>query len=300
MAIYERGYRPYAGAFRTRPGWWIVAREGWRVAARHRGVRWIGLIVLLMAAGACVYLFVNMGLQQVVTERLMGKERPFDEMSVELLNGAMWWFHEFSTTLVMLVGVLVGCGLIADDMRSRALTLYLVRPMSRFSYVFGKALVLPGVFLVLRLIPGLMLYLLVGMWQPPGETWNFLVENADIAGRVVGHFAIVTASLTGLMLLLSSLTSRRGVALAIGAAAVLLGAVVARIGRLLPGLAGEIGSALHPVRNAMRELRIAGADSRGWMRWLPSERGILIVTVALLVVGLVAVAWRARTTEVGE
>lgn len=299
MAIYERGYRPYAGTFGTMPGWWIVAREGWSVASKQKGVRWLGLLVLLLASGVCVFLFVNMGVQQLVGEHIKREEVNFSEMSAGLLAQAHWTFYEFSTLLTFFIGIMVGCGLVSDDMRSRALTLYLVRPISRTSYVIGKALVLPAVFFVLGLLPGLMLWFLVGLWQPPGETMSFLAANADVAWRAVDHFLIMAGSVTGLMLLLSSWTPRRGAAMGLGAAFALLGAVLARIGTLLPGILGELGGGLHIVRNAMRDLRVAGAPHRA-LRWLPSHRAILVITVLLLIVGIFAVAWRARTTEVAE
>ena len=165
MAIYERGYRPYEGSFRSMPGWWIVAREGWSLAAKHRGVRALGLLVLLLAAGSCVILFVRIGLQPLLERG--GAQKDFSQLSAELLVESQWTFYEFSTLVSVFCAVMIGCGLIADDMRSRALTLYLVRPISRFSYVFGKALILPGLFFVLCLVPGLVVWFLVGSWPVP-------------------------------------------------------------------------------------------------------------------------------------
>lgn len=292
MAIYERGYRPYEGVFRTTPGWWIVAREGWALAKAHKGVRWIAIIVMLLAAGSCVFLFT-----QVI---LTGVAGDFGTASAKLLRRTHLFFYQMTGWLSVLAGVMVGCGLVADDMRSRGLTLYLVRPITRTSYVVGKALILPGVFLVLCLVPGLLLWLLVGLWQPPGETWSFLSDNIDMAERAVGHYLIVTGSMTGVMLLLSSITNRRGVAMASGAAFALLGGVVAILGRLLPGLMGEIGGGLGILRNMLRWLRIAAGETGRHMRFEPTARAVVIVTVAFLFAGLFAVAWRARTTEVGE
>ena len=298
MAIYERGYRSYAGGFQSTPGWWVIAREGWSQAWRHKGVRWMGTFVLLLACVGLVQMFMEMGATEL-TGRLRGGDDKLDfgERSIKALNRAHFTFYTSSSWLAVLAGVLMGCGLIADDLRSHGLTLYLVRPISRPSYVLGKALTLPIVFVILCLLPGLAMWLIVGLWQPPGETLSFLHEHREVAWRAVRHCVVVTASTTGLMLLLSSVTAKRGAALAAGAAISLLGGVLALAGRLLPGLFGEVGGSLSILRNALREFRIA---SGRMMRWLPTERGVWIVTISLLVVGLLAVAWRARTTEVAE
>lgn len=309
MAVYARGYRGYDGGFGGPPVAWTIFREGLAAAWRRRGYRWIlnitAFIVLATAGMIYIQVIVQNKVQEATRGMVQGQLIELDQ----IFHG----FHSTSIFLAALGAVLVGSGLIADDLRTRALALFLVRPIRPVDYMIGKALVLPALLIPLALLPGLLLWLLVGMWQPPGETWTFLQDNSHIAWRVVRFYLVLSAELTGLLLLLSSRTPRRGLVIGLAAAVLFGGTVLRAIGRLVLGAVGEGLKSLDLMYNALldfnvvrREWQFARGEGQPWMKgrrerweaWQPDGDLILVVCVVLLAAGLFSVWRRARSVEV--
>ena len=299
MAVYARGYRAYEGTLRSPPGFWIIFREGLTAALRRKGVRW-----LLMLTSFTILITIGIIYVQFVVQKQMNQVS--GGMVGDMLfqfNDVLSGFHNITTLFVCLSAILVGAGLVADDLRTRGLALYLVRPILPIDYAIGKALILPALLIPLALIPGLLLLLLVALWQPPGETWSFLVANANIAWRVVGFYTIAATSLTGLMLTLSSRTARRGLVIGMAAAVLFGGPFVRAIGRFVDGLAGDVMRSLDIMANMTRGLTLARQrpefPMERWEReWLPTELAVIVVAVSLLALGLYLAWRRARNVEV--
>lgn len=305
MAVYARGYRPYDGTFRSAPVALSIFAEGARMALARKGVRRIGLLITLIF---CVYagiLYFQFGLSEQA-DRVGG---PLAASLKEFfqLNARFREFHNVSTLLATIAVVLVGAGLIADDLRTRALALYLVRPLRPSDYMLGKSLIIPALLAPLMLFPGLLLWLLVGLWQPPGEAWQWLGDHVDVAQRVVKYYIVASISLTGLMLLLSSRTPRRGLVMGIAAAALFGGPFLRAIGMQIQGGFGTVLRSLDLTNNMTLEFKLA-APHRWEQRWLsrhgtdlhPSADAVWLVAVLLLAAGLFLTWRRARTVEVGE
>lgn len=153
------------------------------------------------------------GLSHLVQQNRAFSNLPNVEALVEALNARdrsqarhiiwSWLLMTFfrypqSTVVVFLLGFIVP-GLIARDMRSRALLLYFSRPIGRVDYMLGKLMV-PAVYLLLvTVLPALSLYFW-GLFLAPDlsaiwDTWDLPVRIV-LAGVVV---IVPTASL-GLML----------------------------------------------------------------------------------------------------
>jgi hypothetical protein len=301
MAVYARGYRSYEGTFRGPPVAWCIFTEGARMALRRRGVRWIMRLIALIC---CVYagvLYFQFGLSRQAgdTLRAFGMD-PSDRGN---LAQRLREFHGISSVLASIAALLVGAGLVADDLRTRALALYLVRPIRPVDYMIGKAFILPAILVPLALVPGLTLWLILGLWQPAGETGVFLTENADVAWRVVRFYSIAALSMTGLMLLLSSRTPRRGVVLGLGAAIVFGGLVLRRIGTRIDSIWGEMLRGADLLNNMTCDFKTAAPrrfERRSGRDWHPEVETTWIVATALLVLGLYLTWRRARTVEVDE
>jgi hypothetical protein len=311
MAVYARGYRSYDGGFSGPPVAWTIFREGVMQAFRRRGFRWILNItafILLSTAGMIyIQVIVEKQAQKMTGGMVRGQLMQLDQ----IIHG----FHGITMFLVSLGAVLVGSGLIADDLRTRALSLFLVRPIRPVDYMLGKALILPALLIPLALLPGLVLWLLVGLWQPPGETWSFLQANSDIAWHVVRFYLVAAAELTGLLLLLSSRTPRRGLVIGLSAAILFGGPVLRVIGRFMLGPIGSLLKSLDLTNNMIwdftkdrREWQFSGeagggrwGGSRGeerWLAWQPDGTLILVVCIVLLAAGLYFTWRRARSVEV--
>lgn len=131
-----------------------------------------------------------------------GQEITASFFYVTLSNPAVLFF-----TLV--VATAIGSGLISDDIRHMSLTLYLSRPITTVDYLFSKASIV-GFALILAvafpsvlgpIVAAVLLYV----------TWAVAIE-ALLAGLAFGLLA--TGLFAFLVLLFSSLTSRKGVAAA--------------------------------------------------------------------------------------
>lgn len=299
MAVYARGYRPYEGSFRHPPVALSIFGEGLRMALARKGVRRILILIAVLFCVMAGILYFQFGMQEQLAGRMGPVRLDFDP--VKSLNRLLRSFHRIAVVLVSLASVLVGAGLVADDLRSRALSLYLVRPVRPFDYVLGKSLILPGLLVPLALLPGLLLWFLVGLWQPPGETWSFLADNVDIAVRTLHFYVVGALSLTGLMLLLSSRTPRRGVVMGLAAAVLFGGLFVRWVGRAVGGEVGSLLRSFDLMANMRHPLDMAGSRNPAWRaRWEPDPDLIWVVAVVLLVAGLVLTWRRARTVEVSE
>ncbi len=113
---------------------------------------------------------------------------------------------EFFATLMAAV---VGGGLIADDLDSMALTLYLSRPLTPVDYLTAKAAVLATLVSLVTILPLVLtpiIAYLLGRFA-----WDVALEAVGLS-ILVG--AVLTAFFTALTLFLSSLTRRRAYAAA--------------------------------------------------------------------------------------
>lgn len=117
---------------------------------------------------------------------------------------------------ILVMTTLVGSGVIADDLRTKAISLYLSRPITVLDYLTAKAGVL-GTFLGLMcILPGILVTVIGAILDLFNSTVAF-----QALGAFLGVGALVSACFSGLGLLLSSISSKRTVAAA-GIFAVLL------------------------------------------------------------------------------
>jgi ABC-type transport system involved in multi-copper enzyme maturation permease subunit len=307
MTVHARGYRPYAGGFERRRSIAIVAGEQSRLAFGRKSFKRIGIIYLMWFSMCLFFLYVVMGtdlgnLLQNFKRMFHGAEPQPTDLALAVLDQVLLTFYVGVGYLTALLAVFVGAGLISEDLATGALPLYLVRPIRPWEYVLGKALVLPGILAVALLVPGVLFYVIVGVWQRPGETWPFLAGNLDVLGAVAVTYLIAAAAYTGLMLLLSSL-SRRQPTVTVMAGAVIFGGVL--LGSLPKAafLSGKLADLLlvvdlpHDVATPflwrMREYR----QEVHWHR-LVSSPSVLTVALALFALGTAVAWWRARSVEV--
>ena len=110
---------------------------------------------------------------------------------------------------VTLMASVVGAGLIADDLDSMALTLYLSRPITPADYLIAKAAILAPLVSMISVLPLFitpLLGLLLGLFP-----WDIALAAMGLS-IVVG--LVLTAFYTSIALFLSSLTRRKSYAAA--------------------------------------------------------------------------------------
>lgn len=300
MTVHARGYRRYRGSLRAPPVALAIARSGLSVAVRRRSFVWIGIAYLIWLAVSAFVLYLSVGTMlggpfERTVQALTGQSR-----AVALLGEVLRLFYSGVSYLSALLAVFVGAPLIADDLKSGAIVLYLVRPIRSFDYALGKALVIPGILAGALLLPGIFFYVLTAMWQPPGESIPFLVDNVDIALRVFEHTATAAAAYSGLMLLLSSRTQRRAMAAVLAGAILFTGVMLAGVARdaQIGGRIGDLFSLLDLPADTMAVILPHVVSFQLAPEPLPALAGVRILAASLFIVGFLAAWRRARSVEV--
>jgi ABC-2 type transport system permease protein len=191
MPIYEQTYRRYeARAPLTRFRFWPITREALRLVLMKRA--FLGLLALSFLP------FIVRVVQVYVVTRFheAGRVLPVDgRMFGEFLNQQVGF-----TLLLTIFG---GAGLIASDLRTGAIVMYLARPLTRRDYVLGKLGVTFLLNLAVTLAPALLLYVVALAlapelfakwalaWIPPA-----IVLQSVVQSLCVSLLGLATSSLT--------------------------------------------------------------------------------------------------------
>jgi len=193
----------------------------------------------------------------------------------------------FLLFFVTLMASVVGAGLIADDVSTMALTLYLSRPITHADYLTAKAAILAPLIGMIAVLPfALTPFVAALLGQFP---WDVAIVALGIG---VGVGALFTAFYTALTLLLSSLTSRKAYAAA-GVFAFTFGLVIPA--ELLASAVGEPALLyLSPWQDFLAVARAAFHASPGAIDWAP---GLAILVGATVLAALVTYV-RMKALEV--
>jgi ABC-2 type transport system permease protein len=279
MPIYEQTYRIWeARGPLTRTRFWPITREALRLLLG----RWAFLG--LLALGWLPFLFRAVQVFVVTRVPDLGRVLPVDgRIFGEFLNGQILF--------AVLIAIFGGAGLVANDLRTGAILVYLSRPLTRRDYVLGKL----GVLLVLTgavtLAPAALLYAVAVSLAPS----QFLaVPLWWIAPAILGHGLLVCLVISLLTLAVSAL-GRSG--RAAGLALVLLFLGLDLVGFLAGMLSRWSGAALVSIRGDLALVGQAMFGVPGSGDGLPVAFPLLLL--AALLVGCVAVLrWRVRAVEI--
>jgi ABC-2 type transport system permease protein len=197
MPIYDQAYRRYEarGPLRTLRSWPIM-REALRLILAKRV--FLGLLVMAWVpfVGFVIYIWALTQFPQA--------EKMFP------VGGAVFarFFH-WQELLVLILTAFAGAGLVANDLRTGAILVYLSRPLTRRDYVLGKMGVLLALILSVTMVPGLLLYGVAVALAPE----HFLKWNLTwIAPAVVANSLVMALAWSLLMLAVSSLSKSARVA----------------------------------------------------------------------------------------
>lgn len=234
MPILDLGYRPWAGE-RSRESlrWTVVAATGislvWRSA-------WLKRFLLFASFPALVTMF-GVGLFEQSTQdegyrtmfnrflaariapmgpRNRGGERfrerrpiipetadPASQRHLAWSHMLLWYFRYPQALWIVVVVGLVAPRLISYDLRSRGYLLYLSRPLSPSSYVFGKACVLFFLLAMITTFPAIAVYSFGLLLS--NDSGAFL-QTWDIPFRILLATAVLVLPTSAVALAFSSLT----------------------------------------------------------------------------------------------
>jgi ABC-2 type transport system permease protein len=191
VPIYEQTYRRYEARAPLRQArFWPITREALRLVLLKRA--FLGLLAI-----SCLPFVVRV-IQVYVVTRFpeAGRVLPVDgRLFGDFLNQQVGF--------ALLLTIFGGAGLVANDLRTGAIVMYLSRPLTRRDYVLGKLGVTLLLNLAVTLGPGLVLYAVTLALAPEQfARW----ELAWIAPAIVVQAVVISLCLSLLGLAISSMT----------------------------------------------------------------------------------------------
>ncbi len=223
MPIVAAGYRRWEGTRRGRVfRFLVIARAGIDVTGRSR---WLWRFVLLAWLPLLYYGLAFFAVGQLTEARTVDAAK--DMWQFQMLRGmfggplaerfledptaqrpAIWaalihfFMHYTQIFCVMIVVALVGPRLVSEDLRSRALALYLARPITRADYVAGKLAVVCFWVSTVTLFPALALYALSIVFSPSVAA---LVQTIGVVPKIVAVSLLLMVGTGAPMLALSAI-----------------------------------------------------------------------------------------------
>lgn len=204
VPVYEQSYSHYEGTYRPRSlVWTLIAWQGIVNVWRKKWFR----IVLTM----CHAPFLIMALRLYLASNLdvlkyLGIEMRAVRDILNIDNTFYYRFLKIQLFPCFIMAILTGADLISSDRRTKAMTLYLSKPITRLDYLFGKASTALAFLYLVTMIPCLALMYLYAFFN---DNWMYIVQNKQLIFQIVllSHAFIIP--MTALILAISSLTRSR-------------------------------------------------------------------------------------------
>jgi len=203
MGIAERGYTHWQGTLDpNRRPWRPIARQGIRLSLKRKFFKPLlsfSLVpALVFAAG--VYFSERIG---DFEKMFRGADR-FLKINPEYFKN--YYASGFLLFMMLVIMIVSGAGLVADDLRHNALPLYFSRPLRKRDYIGGKFLSLAAFLLALTLAPGIVFIILKLIFS---GSFKFLADYPWLPFSVVGWSVVVSSFFSLYTLLMSSLGRNR-------------------------------------------------------------------------------------------
>lgn len=197
MPIHTQNYRHWDGTLNPRnyTRWWVIAKVELKLLAKRKIVR------LIVAIPPAIYFLVH-GILIYLGNLFESIELPF-KIDASFFMAFLFGIHYISGYLLALISIFGGAGLIADDLKSNALSLYLSKPIAWYDYLIGKFIVIGTLLVCVTLVPGVLLFLEHTLLSD----FTFFKENYWIVFSIILYSVIITVITSILMLFFSSLTT---------------------------------------------------------------------------------------------
>jgi len=194
MPIHEASYLSWEGSIRGKPGtWYVIARTGIRLA-------WRRILAAIIFAASIPFL--------VRTVQIYLASQIPDEGDLAVLDSVIrideTLFMDFMRDQLFILFVVLACcgaGLIANDRKHKALSLYFSRPVDFRDYVFGKFLVIFFYGSVITILPALLLFVVQLLLTKEA---GFFSEYYWVPLSIIAQGVLFLVVLGGFMLAVSS------------------------------------------------------------------------------------------------
>lgn len=125
-------------------------------------------------------------------------------------------YHDYFGGIYVIVGIFAATvipEILVPDRREKTLPLYFARAITRFDYVFAKLAAAAVLTMTISVLPAIILWL--GTQLVAESPAKAMRDNIDDLGRVVLLGTLIALTLGTISLVISSLTDRKGVAIAV-------------------------------------------------------------------------------------
>lgn len=214
MPIFDQGYQHWTGQLTGHAWRWLaITRHGMRVALSGWAVK-IVLVAALLPALLLAFMLSLWGLLERNSDAITAFLPFLGFLDPEILAGprpyrVQIWTLSYSIFLnielyfAMFLILLVGPGLISQDLRYNALPMYFSRPLRRIDYLAGKLGIIVALLGVVIIVPSIVAYLLGLMFS---LDVTILRDTLRIIAAAVLYGLIIAISAGTLILALSSLS----------------------------------------------------------------------------------------------
>jgi ABC-2 type transport system permease protein len=215
MPIFDQGYQHWTGPLSGHAWRWLtIARHGVRVQAGNRWVR-MCLILAMLPAVVLSLVLILWGLFEQQSPMVMPIMAFFRIPGLDqMMNApvdyrtAVWsmsyyYFFMVEIFLAMILVVLIGPGLISQDLRFNAIPLYYSRPLRRIDYFLGKLGVIGACLAGVVVLPALLAFAMGLLFS---LDFAVIKDEWRTVGGSVLYGVIILLSAGTLMLALSSLS----------------------------------------------------------------------------------------------
>lgn len=214
MPIVEQGYQHWSGHLSGhRWRWLTVAKQGIRVQFRNRFLRY-----LLFAAWTPAFILVCAlsiwGLVERKSKSVASIIQYLQFMNPHVIyrpqyySSQIWqlsysYFMHVELIFSMILVLVVGPGLISQDLCVNALPLYFSRPLRRIDYFVGKWAIIAFFISMVTIVPTIVAYIFGVLFS---LNWAGSLRELPIAIAAVAYGLIICISAGTLMLALSALS----------------------------------------------------------------------------------------------
>ncbi|MEE9392172.1 MAG: ABC transporter permease subunit [Planctomycetota bacterium] len=211
MPVYDQSYRHWKGSFRRSPLRWApMVSYHMKHLMRSKLVWFFLLGAFAPALGAIIFVYVgylegpevlSRAVDVLLIDSLGESATRDDEYRIMARYGMLSMLVFPQSFVVLSITSIVGSGLIAKDIRSNALEIYLTKPITPTDYILGKlAVIAIFIFLVTFAPAALVLLVASSLWEGFGAAALSVTPALFLA-------CAITALVNGSVILgLSSLT----------------------------------------------------------------------------------------------
>lgn len=214
MPIFDQGYQHWSGELSGHTWRWMaIARQGVRVGLKGRVVRYVlfaaWIPALLLVLVLCLWGLLERqssmvsGVMQIMRSVQPNLVADPVHYRVDIWRLSYSYFLHAELWFSMILVLLVGPGLISQDLRFNALPLYFSRPLRRRDYFLGKLGVIVVLLGLVTIVPALVAYILGLLFS---LDLTILRDTSGILLASISYGLIIAVSAGVLVLALSALS----------------------------------------------------------------------------------------------